>query len=79
MANELYRLLKIFRETLDDEEIAFEADSQEPIEGWDSLAHVQLMLAVEDEFGVTLTTDEMAKMTSVPAILEVVARKDVAS
>lgn len=36
---------------------------------WDSLAHLNLMLAIEDGFGVTLTVDEMAEMTSVAAIL----------
>ena len=79
MADELFRLLRIFRETLDDEEIRFEVDSLDPIEGWDSLAHVQLMLAVEEEFGVTLTTEEMADMTSIPAILGVLRRKETAA
>lgn len=36
---------------------------------WDSLAHLNLMLALEDGFGVTLTVDEMAELTSVAAIL----------
>ena len=36
---------------------------------WDSLAHLNLMLALEDGFGVTLTVDEMAELTSVTAIL----------
>jgi acyl carrier protein len=37
---------------------------------WDSLAHLNLMLALEDGFGVTLTVDEMAELTSVAAILD---------
>ena len=65
MANELYRLLQIFREILDDEDLTFEADSMEPIQGWDSLAHVQLMLGIEDEFDVTLTTEEAARAAGV--------------
>lgn len=79
MANDVYRLLQIFRETLDDDELTFEADSEEPIEGWDSLAHIQLMLAIEEEFGVTLTTDEMSEMTSIPAILAVLRSKEAAA
>jgi acyl carrier protein len=41
---------------------------------WDSLAHLNLMLAIEDGFGVTLTVDEMAEMTSVAAILARLAK-----
>lgn len=79
MKNDVNRLLVIFRETLDNDDISFEEDSLEPIEDWDSLAHVQLMLAIEEAFDVTLSTDEMAKMTSVPAILSVLRQKGVAA
>lgn len=77
MANDVNRLLMIFRETLDNDDISFEADSQEPIADWDSLAHVQLMLAIEEAYDVTLSTDEMATMNSVPAILSVLRQKGV--
>lgn len=78
MAQTLQRLLTLFRETLDDDDIVFEADSRDPIEGWDSLAHVQLMLAIEAEFDVRLSTDETAEMTSIPDILRVLGAKGVA-
>jgi acyl carrier protein len=79
MANELFRLLQIFREILDNEDLTFEASSMDPIEGWDSLAHVQLMLSIEEEFDVTFTTEETAHMTSIPAILAVLREKEVAA
>lgn len=79
MANDVNRLLVIFRETLDNDDISFEADSQEPIADWDSLAHVQLMLAIEEAYDVTLSTDEMATMNSVPAILSVLRQKGVSA
>lgn len=78
MATTLYRLVQVFREVLDDEDLSFEADSQDPIEGWDSLAHVQLMLGIESEFDVMLTTEDAAHMTSIPAILEVLQARGVA-
>jgi acyl carrier protein len=37
---------------------------------WDSLAHVNLMLALEDAFHVTLTLDDVAALNSVAAILD---------
>lgn len=35
---------------------------------WDSVRHLQLMLAVEEEFGVQLEADELISLTSVPLI-----------
>ena len=43
---------------------------QEDLENWDSLQHLNLMLALEQEFGVTLDVDDLATLTSVPAILK---------
>jgi len=38
------------------------------MEGWDSLAHVSIMLAIESEFGVTIDIADQIALTSVPAI-----------
>ena len=35
---------------------------------WDSLTHVDLMLALEAEFGVTIDEEKMIELTSVRAI-----------
>jgi acyl carrier protein len=35
-----------------------EQSSPDNLEGWDSLAHVQLILALEKEFAVTIPPDE---------------------
>lgn len=35
---------------------------------WDSLKHMEIILAVEDAFGLTLDGDEIASMISVGAI-----------
>ncbi len=35
---------------------------------WDSLKHMELIMAVEDTFGLTFDGDEIATMTSVPAM-----------
>jgi acyl carrier protein len=36
---------------------------------WDSLAHINLMVALESTFDVTLEVEDFANLTSVPAIL----------
>ncbi|MCA1652893.1 MAG: acyl carrier protein [Sphingomicrobium sp.] len=42
------------------------------IEGWDSLAHVTLMLQIESEYDVEIDEDTMIELTSVRAIREYV-------
>ena len=42
--------------------------SPKTIEAWDSVGHLQLMLAIEAEFGLQFTPDEMAAFTTLGAI-----------
>jgi citrate synthase len=42
---------------------------REQIPEWDSVGHLNLMLALEDAFGLSLQIDDMARLTSVPQIL----------
>ncbi len=42
---------------------------QDDLEEWDSVGHLNLMLAVEDEFGVRLEVDDMTRLTSVRSLL----------
>jgi acyl carrier protein len=43
---------------------------QEDIPEWDSLGHLNLMLALEEAFGVSFSVDEMPELVSVKAIVE---------
>jgi acyl carrier protein len=43
---------------------------QADVATWDSLGHLNLMLMLEDQFAVSLDVDDMAKLTSVSAILD---------
>jgi acyl carrier protein len=44
---------------------------------WDSLSHMELIAAIEDEFQVELTSDEIITMTSVATIATVLRAKSV--
>lgn len=46
-------------------------------ETWDSLRHMELVVALEETFGVTLSGDEIAAMTSVGAIEDTLRAKGV--
>ena len=65
--NEIYnRLNAVFREVFDDESIAVsENTTAADIEDWDSLTHIQLIAAVEDEFGVKFSMKQVSSMKNV--------------
>lgn len=43
--------------------------SSDTLESWDSLRHMNLVLALEDEFGVSLPDEEAANATSYPLLV----------
>ncbi len=53
-----------------------EDSSPDTIENWDSLQHMNLILAMEEEFDVKFTDDEIANMVSAKVIAETVEAKD---
>jgi acyl carrier protein len=44
--------------------------SDKDLAAWDSLAHVNLMMSLEQTFDLFLEVEDFPKLTSVPAILE---------
>ncbi len=51
--------------------------TQVDVEKWDSLQHVALVAALESEFGISLSMDEMMEMVSVADINAVLDRHGV--
>ena len=47
--------------------------SPENIESWDSLKHMNLVLALEEEFGIRFSDEQIVAMLSVRSIKEAVA------
>ena len=46
-------------------------------EGWDSIGHMSLVVALEDAFGVEFEPDDMLALTSYEAGLEVLKKKGI--
>ena len=44
------------------------------VEGWDSLAHVQILVAIETEFGIRFRTGEIATIRSVGELVSRIAQ-----
>jgi acyl carrier protein len=44
-------------------------------EGWDSVNHINIILAIEQEFSLTFTDEEIVEMLSFELIVEVIKEK----
>jgi acyl carrier protein len=45
------------------------------VEAWDSTTHLVLMMAIEDEFGVSFELDEVVELTTIGKIAEAIDAK----
>jgi len=60
------RLTEIFREVFDDESIEISNEmTAKDVEEWDSLNHINLIVAVERKFKVRFTTKEVTNVANV--------------
>jgi len=65
--NELMeKLQKIFQDVMDNEDIVLsDTTNSEDIEEWDSLSHIQLVVAIEKAFGIKLAAKEIVSWKNV--------------
>lgn len=69
----LDKLNEIFRDEFDDESIQVtEGTTANDIDGWDSLAHISLLAAIEDEFNIKFTMGEVTGMKNVGEMTDIV-------
>jgi acyl carrier protein len=72
----LERANKIFREVFDDDTIIVtEETTANDIEDWDSLMHINLVLAIEDDFGMKFSMGEVIKMKNVGEMAEILMER----
>ncbi|MGE3342186.1 MAG: acyl carrier protein [Vicinamibacterales bacterium] len=70
------RFQRVFREVFDNNSIEVtDAMSAADVEEWDSLSHVQLVMALEKEFQLRFTTDEIIDLKNVGEFMALVTRK----
>ena len=70
------RLQEIFRDIFDMENLVLnESTGSDDIEEWDSLNHINLIVAVEKEFRIKFDLEEPQKLTNAGAIIDAIAAK----
>jgi acyl carrier protein len=66
----------IFRDILDDDAVVLNYKSTaDQIEGWDSLSHIQIVVAVENHFDVKFTSLEVQNFENVGQMCDAVVAK----
>ncbi len=70
------RLNEVFRDVFDDETITVgETTTANDIEDWDSLEHINLMAAVESEFGIKFSMGQVVTMKNVGEMADIILQK----
>jgi acyl carrier protein len=60
------RLTEIFQDVFDEDSIQLTSKlSAKDVDGWDSLAHIRLILTVEKAFKIKFSTSEIGKLENV--------------
>lgn len=72
----LQQLNVIFRDILDNEDIALaDASCADDIEEWDSLTHIQLIVAIEKHFNIKFTSKEILRWANVGQMIDTILQK----
>lgn len=72
----LEKVRDIFRDVLDNDEIELTADmSADDVEEYDSLSHIQLVVAIEKSFGIKFNSKEITTWTKIGDMVDSIASK----
>jgi len=71
---EVYEQLnEIFRDIFDDEDIVLnDATTADDIEDWDSLEHINLVVEIENSFGIKFNMGEVNSMKNVGEMVDLI-------
>lgn len=77
MDTEIYeKLTTVFHDVFDDEDIKLAPElTADDVDGWDSLAHIRLMLSVQKAFGIKFSPVETGKLENVGALVNLIRKK----
>ncbi len=72
----LTQIIEVFKDVLDDQSITLsESTTASDVEDWDSLNHIQLVVAVEKKFKVRFTSKEIQSWANVGEMITCILSK----
>ncbi|MDE6500668.1 MAG: acyl carrier protein [Ruminococcus sp.] len=70
------RLTEVFRDVFDDDSIVItEETTAHDIDDWDSIEHINLIGAVEDEFSMRFKMREVSGMKNVGEMIDIIVQR----
>ena len=67
------RLNKVFRDVLDDDSIELHDETvADDVDGWDSFEHINLIVAVEEEFSFKIPMNKVVSMKNVGEMVDII-------
>ena len=65
------KLQIIFKDFFESDDLAITFSTvKEDIEDWDSVAHIQIVMEIENEFNIQFAAEDIARLVSIEAIIE---------
>ena len=72
----LEAVAEILRDIFDDEELSVtEETSSADVEDWDSLEQINILVAIQDRFGIQFSLDDVKGLENVGDTLDLIERK----
>ena len=69
-------VVSIFREVFDDDELVLTPEmTADDVEDWDSVSHIQILLAVEEHFDLHLRTGDVTGLKNVGDLVDLISRR----
>jgi len=70
------RLTAVFRDVMDDDSLELsDGLTAQDVEGWDSLNHINLVVAIERAFKIKFTTAEVSSLKNVGELAALIQKK----
>lgn len=71
----LKKIQPIFRDIFDDENLVVTEETvAADVEDWDSFAQMQIVMGIEDMFGIKFSTDEITEFRNVGDVVKAIER-----